>query len=134
MNYIVRLFLASSKIKETKSGTVEQIMEFLTMPENVNAMIEMAKVDLPPLLGVVEELETRFADSDFPLNHDGPHRNSANRRNIGWMIRFILKEFGYAPIRNKQGSVTHKARYFSSGALYKKVDNDPHCRLKFEII
>lgn len=134
MTYIVRLFLLSSKIKDTDDGTVTKIMEFLTLPESVNSMIEMTKVGLPALMGVVEELENRFADSDFPLNYEGEHKNSANRRNIGWMIRFILREYGYAPIRNKQGSVVNRARYFNSGAVYEKVDYDPHCRLRIEII
>jgi len=126
-NLIVKEFLNSTKIPETPNGTLTKIMEFLTEPESVNKMIVMTEMGFPALTGVVKELEDRFADSDFPLNLNGPHANSVNRRNIGWMVKYIMREYGYTPkaenstVRTRIGNFTG-AKYFKTAARYERLN------------
>ena len=128
---IVNNFMAKTKIEETPNGTVRQIMEFLTEPESVAAMIMMTKLGQPALSGVVKKLEEKFANSDFPLHHDAEDKNAPNRRNIGWMVKYIMAEFGYEPIpmnELKKDETYYlksfcKSDHFSSSALYRPIEN-----------
>ena len=131
-NNIVREFMTTSRIPETPNHAVEAIMDFLTEPAQINKMIVCTNLGLPALTGVVKELEEKFADSDFPLNHDGPHSNSANRRNIGWMIKYIMREYGYLPLQQdasaRIGSFSG-SKYFTTAARYEKVNTDPRYKI-----
>ena len=131
-NKIVQSFLATTKIPETPTHTVEHIMDYLTAPAQVNRMIVCTELGLPALTGVVKGLEEKFAGSDFPLNHDGPHSNSANRRNIGWMIKYIMREYGYLPLQQdasaRIGSFSG-SKYFTTAARYEKVIADPKYKI-----
>ena len=123
-NEIVRTFMATTKIAETKNKTVEKIMDFLTAPDSVKRMIDATEMGLPAVTGVVKQLEKKFANSDFPLHKNGEHANSANRRNIGWMIKYIMKEYGYVPastgdVQSRIGTFAG-SEYFTTGAKYKK--------------
>lgn len=111
----------------------EAVMDFLSSDESVNKMIVMSELGLPALAGVVKELEDRFADSvGFPLNHNATNSNAPNRRNIGWMVRFIMKKYGYKPIeagyttnnkgRTRIGKFTD-SMYFETAAVYQKDKN-----------
>ena len=138
MNEIVKSFLETTEIQETPNGTVKKIMEFLTMPESVNAMILMTELGQPALSGVVKKLEERFANSDFPLHRNAPNKNAPNRRNIGWMVRFVMREFGYTPLRED----TLQARigkfsgseHFTTAAVYHKTNTVPRHSLTITII
>ncbi len=131
MNDITRQFLKTTNIPETPNHTVEHILEFLTLPESVNKMIIMSSLGLPSLSGVVKDLEKKFANSDFPLGgKDRAERikNAPNRRNVGWMVRFVMREFGYTPrklsvqprIGNFSGS-----ECFTTAAIYEKTIDNP---------
>lgn len=60
------------------------------------------------------------------MNHDAPDHNAPNRRSIGWMIKFIMKQVGYSPV---DGGLSERARlrdfagskYFSTSAIYQKI-------------
>ena len=125
MKDFTRKFMASSKIVETPQHTVEKIIDFLTEPEQVNKMIIMSEMGFPALSGVVKDREERFAYSDFPLHHDGPGANAQNRRNIGWMIKAIMAEYGYQPkdsagVQARIGNFSG-AKYFTTSARYVKT-------------
>lgn len=126
---IVDDFMKRTKMVETPNGTLRQEMSFLCTPKSINRMITMSEMGRPALLGVVKELEEKFADSDLPLNFNAPDNNAPNRRNIGWMVKFIMGKFGYEPIERTadNDTVTRSAipntvsTYFSSAAIYKKT-------------
>lgn len=138
MNDIMRSFLATTEIQETPNGTLGKIMEFLTMPESVNAMILMTELGQPALAGVVKKLEEQFAYSDFPLHRNAPNKNAPNRRNIGWMVRFVMREFGYTPVRedtmqSRIGKFSG-SKYFTTAAVYQKTNPIPNHSLQINII
>ena len=137
MNQITQKFFNESKIPKNQDSI--DVMDFLSQPESVNQMIAMSKVGLPALAGVVKELEDQYANSKlFPLNHDAADSNAPNRRNIGWMVRFIMREYGYTPVekglptsndsfeRTRIGKFSG-SKYFGTAAVYSKtIQNPPH--------
>lgn len=125
-----------SKSKIDKSQDAFDIMDFLTSSDSVDRMLIMADLGLPSLSGVVSELEVKFGNSkDFPLNHTGEGQNATNRQNVGRMIKFIMREFGYSPI---DGGLSDRARlrdfanskHFSTAAIYAKTHISPNCVLE----
>lgn len=128
MRIITKNFFESSSIPQTEDSVA--IMDFLSSPGNVSKMIVASEKHLPALSAVVEELEQRFGDCDtFPLNHDGEDKNAPNRRNVGWMVRFIMREYGYSPVVNSErtriGS-NSGSKYFRNAAVYEKTDDKPN--------
>lgn len=135
MNQLTEEFFASSSIPQNQDTV--RVMDFLSQPESVNQMIAMTKVGLPALTGVVKELEDQFGNSKlFPLNHDAENANAPNRRNIGWMVRFVMKAYGYTPIakgfpeandsfeRTRIGKFSG-SKYFGTAAVYTKTISNP---------
>lgn len=126
MNVISQMFFAKSSIPPTPDAV--DIMDYLSAPESVNKMIVMSDLGLPALAGVVRELEEKSRNySTFPLHHNGEHQNSPNRRNIGWMIKYIMAQFGYYPVERGLGERTRLPRfagseYFSTSAVYERRD------------
>lgn len=128
MRIITKSFFESSSIEKTE-GTVA-VMDFLASPSSVNKMILATEQHIPALAGVVEELEELFGDSDtFPLNHEGEDKHAPNRRNVGWMVRFIMREYGYSPVANSErtriGS-NSGSKFFRNAAVYEKTDDNPN--------
>ena len=124
MRIVTKAFFDTSSIEKTE-GTIA-VMDFLASPVSVSKMIVATENHMPALAGVVEELEERFGDSDtFPLNHDGEDKHAPNRRNVGWMVRFIMREYGYSPVANSErtriGS-NSGSKYFRNAAVYEKTD------------
>ena len=126
MRILTKKFFESSSIVKNKDSIA--IMDFLSDPVNVNKMIESANSRNPALAGVVEELEKKFAYSDgFPLHFDAPDKNAKNRRNIGWMVRYILREFGYTPIEKSDRTRIGKnsgSKFFGNASLYEKTNDE----------
>lgn len=134
MNQITEKFFASSLIP--KNQDTVRIMDFLSQPKSVNRMIVMSEIGLPALTGVVKELENRFGDCKlFPLNHDAEDANAPNRRNIGWMVRFVMNAYGYTPIKEFSDANDSYERtrirkfsgskYFGTAAVYEKTNLNP---------
>jgi len=130
MTSLTAKFFQNSKIDQSQDAI--DIMDFLTSADSVDRMLIMADLGLPSLSGVVSELEAKFGDSkDFPLNHEGEGQNATNRQNIGRMIKFIMREFGYSPI---DGGLSDRARlrdfsnskHFSTAAIYAKTHINPN--------
>ena len=112
------------------NNDTEMIVDFLSSPEAVNRMQVVSLIGLPALVGVVQELESRFGNlNGFPLNHDAPNSNAPNRRSIGWIIRYIMKQYGWLPIKSEAFSertrVGRFSRYFGTAALYEKSIANP---------
>ena len=73
----------------------------------------------------------------FPLNHNAADSNAPNRRNIGWMVRFVMKAYGYTPIskgfpdsndsieRTRIGKFSG-SKYFGTAAVYAKTIPNPY--------
>ena len=138
MHEITKDFLKKTNIPETPNHTVEQIMDFLLEPESVQAMILMCELNQPALSGVVKKLEDKFAYSDFPLHRNARDKNAPNRRNIGWMVKYIMREFGYSPakelpLQTRIGRFSG-SKHFSTATVYKKTNNNPNYRIDVEII
>lgn len=123
-------FFEKSKI--VKNQTTIDIMDFLSSAESVNKMIVASEMGLPVLTPIVKELENEFGDStDFPLNHKGENHNATNRQNIGRMVKFIMKQFGYIPV---DGGLSERARipqfaasqYFSTAGIYSKMQKEKY--------
>lgn len=122
MRLITKKFFESSLIEKNEDTIA--VMDFLSNPVNVQKMINASEAHYPALSAVVAELEEKFAYSEgFPLHHDAPDKNAKNRRNVGWMVRFVMREFGYTPIeksdRTRIGS-NSGSKYFGNASLYKK--------------
>ena len=122
---IIKGFFDHSIIKDTPNQTVSQILDFLLEPKSVAAMILMTELGQPALAGVVKELEDKFAESDFPLCIHDEEKNAKNRRNVGWIVRYIMGKFGYTP-KEASGSERYLAQYagssyFCSAAVYQKT-------------
>lgn len=123
-------FFKRSKIN--KNQTTIDIMDFLSSPESVNKMIVASEMGLPVLTPIVKELEKKFGNSaNFPLNHNGENHNATNRQNIGRMVKFIMKQFGYIPV---DGGLSERARipqfagskYFSTAGIYSKMQKEKY--------
>ena len=115
MRLITKKFFESSLIEKNEDTIA--VMDFLSNPVNVQKMINASEAHYPALSAVVAELEEKFAYSEgFPLHHDAPDKNAKNRRNVGWMVRFVMREFGYTPIeksdRTRIGS-NSGSKYFA---------------------
>lgn len=130
-------FFKRSKIE--KNQTTIDVMDFLSSAETVNKMIVASEMRLPVLTPIVKELEDKFGNStDFPLNHNGKNQNATNRQNIGRMIKFIMRQFGYIPV---DGGLNERARipqcaeskYFSTSAIYSKMQKDKY-KIEVKII
>ena len=112
--------------KIAPNNEVKAIFKFLVSPESVYKMMMASDFGLPSLTFVVkdlEELSEKFTDA--PLNHNGQYQNAVNRQNVGRMVKYIMREFGYEPI---VGKLNERARlpkfsgskYFSTSAVYAK--------------
>ena len=128
MQKITQKFIENTSIEI--NDDVIRVFEFIASPDSVQKMITSTENGKPALAGIVHELEERFADCDgFPLNHEGLGKNAKNRRNVGWMIRFVMREYGYTPIDNSErtrigadaGSV-----YFGNAAVYHLTNSIPN--------
>ena len=124
MRLITKKFFETSSIEKNEDSIA--VMDFLSSPEIVQKMISASEAHCPALSAIVAELEERFANSNgFPLHHDAPDKNAKNRRNVGWMVRFVMREFGYAPVENSDrtriGS-NSGSKYFGNASLYKRVN------------
>lgn len=131
MRLITKKFFETSTIEKNKDTI--GAMDFLSSPGIVRQMIIATEKHNPALSGVVAELEDRFADCElFPLNHEGEDKNAKNRRNVGWMVRFIMREYGYTPIENSErtriGS-NSGSRFFGNAAVYEKTDEHPNYQI-----
>jgi len=130
MNTLTIEFFASSSIPQNPD--TEAVMDFLTEPESVSRMIAMSKVGLPALAGVVSELENRFTNSNlFPIHHNAPDSNAPNRRNVGWMVRFVMGKYGWTPIKmdsfNDRTRLGRFSKLFGTAAVYEKtIMSPPH--------
>ena len=136
METIVEKFMESTKIPETENHTVEKIMEYLSSADSVNKMIVATEMGLPALAGVLKGLEEKFADSDFPLAHEKHQTNATNRRNIGWMIKYIMREYGCKQIANSQTRIGMfaKSKCFTTASRYKKSDTSPRYKVLVQSI
>ena len=106
-------------------------MDFLSKPESVNKLIVASQIGLPALTGIVKELENQFGNCAlFPLNHNAKDYNAPNRRNIGWMVRFVMREYGYTPVskgteRSRIGKFSG-SKYLGTSAIYEKTISNPN--------
>ncbi len=121
---IVNDFFSSSKIK--RNNDTEKMLEYLLQPKSVYRMIVASDFELPALTFVVKELEEEFNDcANAPLNHKGQYQNAVNRQNIGRMVKYIMREFGYVPIDGKRSERARLPKFsgsefFSTSAVYAK--------------
>ncbi len=144
MNQITIEFFKDSTIPQNQDTV--RIMDFLSNPESVNKMIVMSEVGLPALTGVVKELEEQFGNCSLsPLNHDAEDSNAPNRRNIGWMVRFIMKKFGYTVIKKGLSNANDNpertriskfsgVQYFGTSAVYAKTITNPQHSIEIKCI
>lgn len=125
MNEIGNKYLKKTSLDNTNRDIIA-IVDFISSAESINKMIVFSDMGLPAITGIVKELEDKFADcKGFPFNYDALNRNAPNRRNIGWMIKFVMREVGYLPV---DGGLSERARirdfagskYFSTSAIYSK--------------
>lgn len=123
-------FLKKTKmvdINNDKIG-VEEIMDYLVSPDIINKMIIASEMELPVLTLIAKDLEKKFDEnSNFPVVVINNEKNSLARQNVGRMIKYIMKQYGYTPI---DGGLSERARipaisgseYFSTSGIYKKTD------------
>ena len=128
MQKITQKFMENTSIDINED--VIKVFEFIASPDSVQKMMTSTDNGKPALAGIVHELEERFADCEgFPLNHEGPGKNAKNRRNVGWMIRFVMREYGYAPIDNSERTrigADAGSEYFGNAAVYHFTNSIPN--------
>lgn len=128
MQKITQKFMENTSIDINED--VIKVFEFIASPDSVQKMITSTDNGKPALAGIVHELEERFADCEgFPLNHEGPGKNAKNRRNVGWMIRFVMREYGYTPIDNSERTrigADAGSEYFGNAAVYHFTNSIPN--------
>ena len=128
MQKITQKFIENTSIDINED--VIKVFEFIASPDSVQKMIMSTDNGKPALAGIVHELEERFADCEgFPLNHEGPGKNAKNRRNVGWMIRFVMREYGYTPIDNSERTrigADAGSEYFGNAAVYHFTNSIPN--------
>ena len=128
MRRITGKFIENTSININED--VINAFEFIAAPDSVIEMISSSLIGKPALAPIVKELEDRFADAPgFPLNHEGPQKNAKNRRNVGWMVRFVMREYGYTPVDNSERTrigTDAGSRYFGNAAVYHKTNAIPN--------
>lgn len=124
MRIITKEFFKTTRIP-CNEDTI-RVMDFLAHPKNIDKMIQATNNERPALSAIVAALEELFGDcKKFPLNHEAEDKNAKNRRNVGWMVRYIMREYGYVPkeysektrIGSKSG-----AKYFINAAIYERIE------------
>lgn len=128
MQKITQKFIENTSIEI--NDDVIKVFEFIASPDSVQKMMTSTDNGKPALAGIVHELEERFADCEgFPLHHEGPGKNAKNRRNVGWMIRFVMREYGYTPIDNSERTrigADAGSEYFGNAAVYHFTNSIPN--------
>lgn len=133
-NGCVKMRRITEKFKESTSIDVNEdvinAFEFIAAPDSVIEMISATLVGKPALSAIVNELEKRYANAPgFPLNHNAPDKNAKNRRNIGWMVRFVMREYGYTPVDNSERTrigTDAGSQFFRNAAVYKRTNPVPN--------
>ena len=120
MQEITKKFTSNTSMEI--NDDVIKVFEFIASPDSVYQMIKSTEIGDPALTGIVHELEARFADCEgFPLNHE------LNRRNVGWMIKFVMREYGYTTIKNSERTRIPKKTgsvYFKNAAVYHLTNSN----------
>ena len=101
-----------------------QIYEFLQTSEALEKMIVLADAGYPPLDAVIEEIEKICCL--LGLDSANSVGNELVNQSIGKAIRYILKPFGYEPVKTAGGSyierqITNSERVKTS-AVYRSSD------------
>ena len=123
-------FMKKTKMLDAHDGKagVEEIVDYLVEPAIINKMIIASEMELPVLTLIAMDLEKKFdKNSNFPVVFTDHSKNATARQNVGRIIKFIMKQYGYTPI---DGGLSERARipavsgseYFSTSAIYKKTD------------
>ncbi len=115
MRLITNAFFKASTIKKNKSSI--ELFDFLAAPGSVSKMISASSFNLPALSAIVKDMEDRFAKSkEFPFS------DVENRRAVGWMIRFIMEQYGYKRVTKSERTrigVKSGAKYFKTAPIYE---------------
>lgn len=121
MRKIAKQILGKTTIVKNKD--IQAVVEFVCEPDSVARMIAATKAGKPALAGIAKELEQRYGDcKGMPLN------NVANRRSVGWIVKYVMAEYGYEPLPNSERTrigVDSGSKYFTSAAIFRKTDNVP---------
>lgn len=123
MNEIGKGYLEKTGLKSSEG--LYKVVDFLSSPESVCKMVVVSELGLPAITAVVKELEEKYSNfEDFELNTN-KKENAANRRTVGWMIKYILKQYGFFPMEVDGSRMRLRKfscnRFFMSGAVYSKV-------------
>lgn len=111
-----------------KQFGVEEMMDYLVNPTIINMMIIASELELPVLTLIARDLEKQFDEnSNFPVVVTNENKNTTARQNVGRMIKYIMRQYGYTPI---DGGLSDRARipaisgskFFSTSGIYKKTD------------
>ena len=112
------------------------LFKWMAMPEQINKMVSAVSIGLPPLAGIIREIEDRFAYApNFPLYTDDNNNYYKHRQVLGKWIKAILDSVGYIPDVGEGAPSNHLPRYtgvksFSTSTPYKKSDKQVRFKLK----
>lgn len=118
-------FFKKSVIPMTETSV--EIMDFLLTPKNMKKMIAASIEGKPALSGVVKELEQNFNNrKDFPIYPDKTVKgnNAEYRRNVGWMVKYVMGLNGYFPVSQARLSI-HDSKFFSTSTVYRRDTSAP---------
>ena len=126
---IVDRFMKETKMLDIHGGKtgVRDIFQYLSDPNTVNKMIVASDMGFPAIAAIVQDLENTFtATSTFPVTTVGSNKNAVARQNVGRMIKFIMRLYGYLPVAGRlseRAKIPNAvgAKFFATGAVYQKL-------------
>lgn len=130
-------FLESTKMIDKKGGItgVEEVFDYISDVNTVNKLIVASDMGLPAIAAIAKEIESKFDESSmFPVVPVGDNVNALNRQNVGRIIKYVMRYYGYLPVA---GGLSERARipntlgakYFATGAVYE-LECKPKIKIK----
>ncbi len=84
-----------------KSNCLQEIWQYLSLPNSISKMIMMSEVQKPAISAVLDEVENilaKYKDSDY--NENDPSLRSHTNKIVGHMIKNVMKSAGYKVYEN----------------------------------
>lgn len=99
------------------SPQIEDVLKLMTATSSLAKYKLCCDMGMPPISGVVNELEDLCDKIGFDL------RIPANRRNIGWFLKQVMNYMGYKGVASKTRIPKRlNSRYFCTAKIYR-MDN-----------
>lgn len=111
---VINNFFQNSKVQRTPENV--RVMEIMLEPMNLVKMAAFIEAKMPALCGCVKAIDDEFSGTEY-LN------DFRNKQNIGRMLKYVLRQFGYIPVESGLGERCRIpisiSSNFNTSALYE---------------